>query len=115
MKSLLDRVGNWAVLAKAANYSVEGLAKRLGITVRRLEQFCVRRTGMTPHQRLTEMRQTRAWTLVTEKKKRVKEVASELGYKQVSHFSREFKRFYGIAPSDAPNLSSHPAHSRVRI
>jgi AraC-like DNA-binding protein len=113
MKSLLDRVGNWAVLAKAANYSVERLAKRLGITVRRLEKFCLRRTGMTPHQRLTEMRQAKAWALVTAKKKRVKEVASELGYKQVSHFSREFKRFYGIAPSEAPNSSGHS--SRVRI
>ena len=30
---------------------------------------------------------------------RVKEVALDLGYKQLSHFSREFKRAYGLPPS----------------
>jgi transcriptional regulator GlxA family with amidase domain len=111
MKSLLDPVGNWAALAKAANYSVDGLAKRLGITVRRLEKFCLRRTGMTPHQRLTEMRQAKAWALVTEEKKRVKDVSDELGYSRACHFSRDFRRFYGISPSEARNSSGHRAQS----
>jgi len=111
MKSLLDRVGNWAVLAKATNYSVERLAKRLGITVRRLEKFCLRRTGMTPHQRLTEMRQAKAWALVTEKRKRVKDASEELGYSRACHFSRDFRHFYGISPSEARNSSGHRAHS----
>jgi transcriptional regulator GlxA family with amidase domain len=111
MKSLLYRVRNWAALAKAANYSVEGLAKRLGITVRRLEKFCRRRTGMTPHQRLAEMRQTKAWALVTAKKKRVKDVSEELGYSRACPFSRDFRHFYGISPSKARNSSGHRAHS----
>jgi transcriptional regulator GlxA family with amidase domain len=111
MKSLLDRVGNWPVLAKAANYRVAVLAKRLGITVRRLEKFCLRRTGITPHQRLTEMRQARAWALVTAKKKRVKDASGELGYSRACHFSRDFRHFYGMSPSEARNSSGHSAHS----
>jgi AraC-like DNA-binding protein len=31
---------------------------------------------------------------------RVKEVAIDLGYKQVSHFSRDFKSAYGVPPSN---------------
>jgi AraC-like DNA-binding protein len=30
----------------------------------------------------------------------VKEVAFALGYKQVSHFSRQFKQFHGVSPGD---------------
>ncbi len=29
----------------------------------------------------------------------VKEAASETGYKQPSHFSRDFKRLYGVPPT----------------
>ena len=32
----------------------------------------------------------------------VKEASFRLGYKQLSHLSREFKRFHGVAPSELP-------------
>jgi AraC-like DNA-binding protein len=51
----------------------------------------------------------------------VKTVAFRLGFKQVSHFSREFKLQYGVSPTDflvwnsgQKNLGSQQKHVRAR-
>jgi AraC-like DNA-binding protein len=42
----------------------------------------------------------------------VKIVAAELGFKQVSHFSREFKRFHGSLATDVARNGLRHAHNR---
>jgi AraC-like DNA-binding protein len=53
---------------------------------------------VTVSQWLRELRLTRAYQNLLLGKS-VKEVAFDQGYKQVSHFSREFKNHFGISPS----------------
>lgn len=97
MQSKLDRVEDWEQKAKDARYNASRLARKLGVTLRSLETFFRERLGVSPHEWILQKRMREAAALLT-RGSSVKAVASESGYKQVSHFSREFKRFYGVGP-----------------
>jgi AraC-like DNA-binding protein len=107
MASRLIRVTNWEELAEEAGYNAKKLAERCGVSRRQLERYFPRVTGKTPQQWLNYLRQQKALELIASGQS-VKEVSFRLGYKQSSHFSREFKRFHGVAPSElpAPDFSS---------
>jgi AraC-like DNA-binding protein len=53
---------------------------------------------VTVSQWLRQHRLSKAYQALL-KGKQVKEVAYDHGYKQMSHFSREFKIFFGVPPS----------------
>src|SRR5881296_300705 len=99
MSSRLARFTNWPQLAGEANYNAKKLAERCGVSLRQLERFLPQATGKTPQRWLNELRQQKAFELIASGHS-VKEVSFRLGYKQSSHFSREFKRFHGVAPSE---------------
>ena len=109
MRSRLSRVSNWEGLAEEAGYNVKKLAERCGVSRRQLERFFPSATGKTPQQWLNYLRQQKAFQLIASSQS-VKEVSIRLGYKQSSHFSREFKRFHGVPPSEllAAAFSSMP-------
>lgn len=54
--------------------------------------------NLSPYQRLTRMKMSRAAQLLTSTHLLVKEVADQLGYEDPYHFSRVFKKVYGVAP-----------------
>ncbi len=56
-------------------------------------------TGDTPIQFLIRARMRRAQTLLQETGLTVKEIAAQLGYRDEFYFSRQFKSYYGSAPS----------------
>ena len=99
MRSRLSLVTNWEGLAEEAGYNAKKLAERCGVSRRQLERFFPRATGKTPQQWLNYLRQQKAYELIASGQS-AKEVAIRLGYKQPSHFSREFKRFHGVPPSE---------------
>jgi transcriptional regulator GlxA family with amidase domain len=95
--SRLDLVSDWEHRAQASGYSASKMAETLGVTLRFLERFFQARFGVGPHSWIVHMRMTHAAALLATGIS-VKAVSIELGYKQVSHFSREFKRFFGMPP-----------------
>ena len=97
MQSRLDRIDDWERRARECGYNASKMAERAGVTLRLLELFFHDRFGMGPHDWMLEVRMADAFKLVVAKVS-VKDVASKVGYKQVSHFSREFKRYYGFPP-----------------
>lgn len=97
MRSRLDLVEDWKQRAQGAGYQASRMAEGLGVTPRLLQTFFRERFGLTPHEWMLRLRMQRAVELLTSFQS-VKAVSSELGYKQVSHFSREFKRLYGVSP-----------------
>ena len=99
MWSRLSRITNWTELAEAARYNAKRLAVECGVSLRQLERFLPRITGQTPQRWLNEVRQRKAIELILSGQS-IKEVSYHLGYKQSSHFSRDFKRFHGVAPSE---------------
>jgi transcriptional regulator GlxA family with amidase domain len=97
MQSRLDLVSDWEHRAQVAGYSASKIAKALGVTLRSLESFFQVRFGVGPHDWMVGMRMREAASLLGTGIP-VKVVSMRAGYKQVSHFSREFKRYFGIPP-----------------
>ncbi len=98
MKSGLRRVKNWAGLAHAAGYKAGVLADRCEVSIRSLERFFRRTTGISPQKWLKQLRQYQALRLMHGSRS-LKEIAHELGSNHPSHFSRDFKITHGVSPA----------------
>src|SRR6185437_6711921 len=85
-------------LASQAIWSVANLAKLCGVSERTLETHFRQNMGRTPKSWLSEHRQKLAAALLREGCL-VKEVATQLGYKHPTHFSREFRKYWGSPPT----------------
>lgn len=91
-------VDNWPERAYHAKYSVVSLAENCAVTTRTLQRFFIAFFGKTPNRKLRCWRMAEACKLLREGKT-VKETACGVFFKSRSHFSRQFKEFYGFAPS----------------
>ena len=97
----------WKNLAGTAHYSARELAKLCAISGRQLQRQFHRELNRTPQDWLNEQRIDAARRLLTFGGS-IKSVAFELGYKQVSHFCRQFKVYNNVTPSQFANsLQSH--------
>ena len=72
------------------------LTKSSRATVVRL---CRAATGMSPVQRLRELRMDEARGLLLYSQRSVTQVARYLGFPEIHGFSREFSRHFGFPPS----------------
>lgn len=89
---------NWLQLARQAQYRSAVLASLLSVSPRQLHRYTRRVFGRSPQAWLDDQRLSLAGGLLRQWRC-VKAVSYELGFKQVSHFSREFKRHYGLSPA----------------
>jgi AraC-like DNA-binding protein len=103
MSSRLDRFLDLAVSAREAHYHVHILALRCHVSPRQLQRYIRKKTGFGAGKWLSIQRQKLAYELLSSGKS-VKEVAIMLDYTHVTHFSRDFKRFYGISPHQVHKL-----------
>ena len=99
MGSCLEKIKNWPSLAAISGYNAADLAMRCGVSLRQLQRFFLKTTHKTPQVWLNELRQQEAMILLMGSGQNIREVAFKLGYKQATHFSREFKRIHGVPPS----------------
>ena len=107
MNSRLKQIKDWAGVAQRANYCGATLAQQLRFSRRQLERF-IKLTMKKPlSEWLNGLRQQRAMELVSDCRS-VKELADKLGYKQASHFSREFHKYHGFPPGYFVNGASVP-------
>jgi len=88
----------WNRFAVESDYRVEKLAELLRLSQRQLERIIRRDFDSTPHVWLSHRRLIEAGDLLLAGRK-VNKVATDLRYKQPSHFCRQFKEFYGVRPS----------------
>ena len=98
MSSRLEFVQQWEALAVQAGYRPSDLAALCQISLRTLERHFQKNYGVTVSQWMRELRLGKAYQTLIQGKS-VKEAAFDHGYKQVSHFSREFKNHFGVSPS----------------
>lgn len=87
-------------LAAADRFPAEELSRMSGVTMGRLNAIFARAYGCTTHAYWERRRAERARHALEIPGSRVKEVAAELGFVQLSHFSAWFKRQTGTAPRE---------------
>jgi transcriptional regulator GlxA family with amidase domain len=85
-------------LAPSTSYSSRVLARMLGITPRHLQRIFAATLRRAPQAWLNEQRLIAAKQMLRTAGT-VKEVAYSLGFHSASQLSRDFKGYFGIAPS----------------
>jgi AraC family transcriptional regulator, 4-hydroxyphenylacetate 3-monooxygenase operon regulatory protein len=76
------------------NLSLNALAARLGLSPRQTERLLNQHYGKTFLRKKTEAKMSAASILLMDSKKRITDIAQDLGYSSVEHFSNAFKRYY---------------------
>lgn len=89
----------------ASNYmqdvSISGLAARLGLNRSYFSTLFHQRTGLSPQQYLLRCRMEHARELLCSHAFTPGEAALAVGYPDIFAFSRMFKRYYGMSPTEA--------------
>jgi AraC-like DNA-binding protein len=91
--------GGWESLARLAEYDANKLAKRCGLSIRQLQRRFHEELRASPQSWLDEQRIAAAEQLLI-LGYQVKRVAFDLGFKQSSHFCRQFKSRKRMTPSE---------------
>jgi AraC-like DNA-binding protein len=94
---ILKGIENWPARAAGASYCVYRLAEQCRVSTRTLDRFFEEKFGLPPWDWLHEERMKRARELLVDGST-VKETAVILGYRDPSHFSRDFKKHHGYPP-----------------
>jgi AraC-like DNA-binding protein len=84
--------------------SIEELARESAMGVSSFHRAFKEVTGDSPVQYLKKIRLLKAKGLLVFEGKQVNEAAYEVGYASPSQFSREFKRYFQVPPSEAESL-----------
>lgn len=99
---VLDFIDN----APPDQVSIELAASRVNLSVSRLRHLFKVGTAMPFHTYVRLRRMQRARALVTGSLLRIKEVAAFVGASDVSHFVRDYRRYYGEVPTRHRRLDS---------
>lgn len=91
--------GQWEELAEAAHYNARELAKLCSISTRQLQRYFRDIFHRSPQNWLNVRRMVAAQSLLLSGES-VKKVALDLGFKQSSHFCRQFKSQCNMTPSE---------------
>jgi AraC family transcriptional regulator, regulatory protein of adaptative response / DNA-3-methyladenine glycosylase II len=105
MKSRLECIIDWELRAEQARYRVANLSEVCGVTNRQLRRFFHEKFGCSPHAWMITKRLEKTKSVLTEGKL-IKEVAFEAGFSQQENFSRQFKQYYGVPPSELRRQNS---------
>lgn len=106
----MSRSTRWVKLARDCNFNEQLIAERCMVSVRQLQRYFIDDLGRTPKSWLIEQRMIFARKLLISHGMSVKAASAQLGFKQVSHFCREFKRSYGMTPTQFVRLWSNVAN-----
>jgi len=93
----VSNIKKWIEIAERSGYRVKVFCKEVNVCQRQLQRYTQEAFGRSPQDWLDEQRLIAAPEILR-RYCSAKVASSELGFKQVSHFSREFKRYYGISP-----------------
>jgi len=109
MNSKLTHVHNWPELVRQADWSPLAMAKKCGVSIRRLERYFLKTFGKCPRCWVAEQRHHQAVELLRDGSS-VKETATILGYKHANNFSRKFP---GIRAKVAETPKRPPSQARL--
>jgi len=79
--------------------SIDALAASVSLSRRQLERIFLSRIGISPAQAYNKIRLKKARLLLLQSDAPLIDIALDVGFGNASHFSRTFKRIYGVSPS----------------
>lgn len=95
---MILKVQEWMEVNYASSVELEKLSERFGLSLRSLKRRFKLATGEPPLQYMQRLRVDRAKELLRQSKLSVNEIAFEVGYDDVSYFSKLFRRHVGDTP-----------------
>ncbi len=98
-ESPAERRRKWKMMAEGADYRPARLANLCGVSLRQLERQFQADLGESPRKWLRRLRMERAKKVLLLLGSPT-ETAMVMGFRQLSHFSKEFKRAVGTSPKD---------------
>jgi AraC family transcriptional regulator len=102
----VDRVAEYTHAHLAGEITLEALASEVNLSEYHFARSFRVTTGMTPHAFVTEHRLTVARDRLLRGDASVAQVALSVGFSNISHFRRLFRRHYGLTPSDLRQIDS---------
>jgi AraC-like DNA-binding protein len=99
----------------AERWTVERLAKAVGLSRPVLARELARTTGLSPHRYLTRRRMERAAERLRASDAGLAEIATRVGYVSEFAFGRAFKRFHGVSPGAFRRRATVPARAAIRM
>jgi len=101
--SAMDQVLNYIqVHYKDNDICMEGIGDELGFSISYISQL-LKRKDLTFTKYLTSLRMEKAKQLLSDKSKKIINIAMEVGYTDPYYFSHCFKKYYGISPQGYKN------------
>jgi len=91
-----------------ASPSVSELASLAGLSPSRFAHLFRDEVGTPPGRYLQRLRMQRARVLLERTFLTVREVMRQVGFRDPSHFARDFRRYHGVAPSVLRGRANHP-------
>ena len=82
------------------NLSVKNLANMFYFNSSYLNRLIKKNTGLSPKKLIIKLRMERSLVLMKKKTMTISEISFEIGYKNQFYFSKEFKEYYGVSPSE---------------
>jgi transcriptional regulator GlxA family with amidase domain len=91
------------------NYTIESMAKRIGMSVRNLDRRFLKVVGETPYTYLQRLRVERAKRLLETTDHTFEEIMAKVGYEDVRSFRRLFHAFTDLSPREYRKKYGPPA------
>ena len=82
-----------------SDFSIRELARQFGYSPNYVQRCFRKMFDHTPREHLLETRMKAAVRFMQSKPYRIKELAAMCGFQDVHHFSKTFRRYYGVSPS----------------
>lgn len=87
---------------------IEGIAAQLGYSPNHCNRAFQQIYGLSPRQYLSDLIIRHAKLMLLDNTLTVETIAHRLGYRDVSHFSKQFKRWTGLPPMGYRRLTAEP-------
>lgn len=82
------------------HYGIDDIAADLGISASHCNRVFRQVFGSSPRAYLSELVLHEAKLLLADPRLSIQDISSILGYRDIAHFSRQFKRWSGVAPTE---------------